>query len=85
MKDLGIVEWLEYGRLKGIRKEWVFVWRLVAADEGLQAFLLVKCPVKETQFTVWYWKGAWNVDCAVEGKLDALDEMEGDGVFKSAS
>lgn len=48
MKDLGIVEWLEYGRLKGIRKEWVFVGGLVAADEGLQAFLLVKCPVKET-------------------------------------
>jgi hypothetical protein len=72
-----------------LRKEWIFVWSIIAADKRMQAFSLGEKVVAEgdasgqRQVTRGYREGIGVVDGSIEGKLNSLDEMEGDCVLES--
>jgi len=84
VQDLGVVDGLQDGLLQGVWEERVLVGRLVAAHEGLEALLLAYHPVEKAVVAVGDLDGAGLVDGGVAGKLDALDQVEGDGVFEAA-
>jgi hypothetical protein len=84
MQDLRVVDGLQDGLLQGVREEGILVGRLVAAHEGLEAFLLADHPVEQAVVAVGDADGAGFVDGGVAGELDALDQVEGNGVFEAA-
>jgi hypothetical protein len=69
--------------LKGVGKERIFVWGLEASNQGVKPLSLTQYPVEEAEVTVGYLESSGLVDCAVEGKLNSLNEVESDGVLKS--
>lgn len=69
------------GELVG--EEGVFVGCLVAADLGVDAFLLEEHPVEEGAGEGGDVDGAGGIDAGIDGELDALDEVEDDGVFEA--
>jgi hypothetical protein len=69
------------GSLQDFGEEGVFVGRLVAADERLEALLLAQHPVEEGEAGLADVDGARDVYCLVEGELYALDQVEGNCVF----
>ena len=82
VQDLRVVEGLEDGLLEDLWEEGVFVGRLVAANEGLQALLLAEHPVEQAGLGLANVDAAGDVDGPVEGELHALDQMEGDCVLE---
>ena len=70
--------------MQGVWEERVFVRRLVAAHEGLEAFLLANHPIEQAVIAVGDLDGAGLVDGGVARELDALDQGESDGVFEAA-
>ena len=73
MEDFGVGEWLEDGCGYGGWEEGVFVWGLIAADQGVERFARGEKPVKEGEGGGGDLNGEWGVDCGVEGELDAFD------------
>jgi len=67
------VEGFEDGCLQVVGEEGVFVGGLVAADEGVEAFLFAEHPVEEGEGAGGDLDAAGGVDGFVEGELDAFD------------
>jgi len=72
------VKRLENGLLEIGREEGVFIWRFKAPNEGIKLLTLANGPVKKAKVAIGYVEGPSFVDCAVEGKLNTFNEMEGD-------
>lgn len=85
MEDLGVGDGGEEGLRKLVGEERVFVGALVAADLGVDALLLQEDPVQEGAGEEGDGDAAGGVNCSAVGELDALDEMEDDGVFEAAA
>jgi hypothetical protein len=83
VQDGWVVEWLQNGLLQDFWEERVFVWRLVAANERVLAFLLAEQPVEKAERRSRNLNASRYVDCRVEGKLNTLDEMESYGIFQA--
>lgn len=84
VQDLRVVDGLQNGLLQDVREEGILVGGLVAAHKGLEAFLFTDHPVEQAVFAVGDADGARLVDGGVEGELDALNQVEGDGVLEPA-
>lgn len=75
------MQWLQDGLLHGIGEEGVLVRRLEAPDQRVELLPLAQGPVQEAEAAVGDLDGTGLVDGAIKGKLDSLDEVEGDSVF----
>lgn len=83
MQDVWVVEGLENWLLERVWKVWILVRGLVAADEGLEFFLLAEGPVEEGELAVRDLQCAWVVNGGIERKLDTLNQVECDGVLEA--
>ena len=76
---LGVLKRLEHRPLQHLWEEWVLVWGIVAADEGVDSFGLREDVVGEgdvgweREVRVGNWEGCGGVDRLVEWELDAFD------------
>lgn len=85
VEDPGVVDGGEDGPVEGLGEEGVLVGGLVAADQGLELLLLEEVPVHEREVAAGYGHGAGDVDVAVDGELDPLDQVEGYGVLQATA
>lgn len=75
------MERLENWGLDSFRKEWILVWGLEAANEGVKFFTLAQQPIKETQFGIWDVDGTRLIDGTIEGKLHSLNQVKDDRIL----
>lgn len=84
VEDLRVVERLQDRGFESVGEEGVFVGGLKSPDQGVEGFTGVEIPVEKTEGAVRDGKRGRDVDGRVEGELDALNQVEGYGVFKTA-
>jgi hypothetical protein len=83
VQNLRVLQRLEDRLLESVLEEGIFVRRIIAANPGLQSFLLSEQVVHQTQVAIRDLDSAGYVDGLVERKLCTLDQVEGNRVFEA--
>jgi hypothetical protein len=79
---------LHYGPLQHLRKEGIFIWGVISADEGMQSLgfgedIVSKGDVGwQSEIAAWYGQSAGIVNGRIEWKLNTFNQVEGDCIFE---